>query len=47
MKKPSKYRSNQTIISLFENFQTLESLSKQGNPLEFISGIVDFEYFAM
>lgn len=45
MKKSSKYRCNQASSSLFENAQTLESLSKQGNPLEFISRIVDFEMF--
>ena len=45
MKKSPKYRSNHTSSSLFENAQTLESLSKQGNPLEFISRIVDFEMF--
>lgn len=30
---------------MFENAHTFESLSKQGNPLEFVSGIVDFEMF--
>lgn len=45
MKKCPRYRRNQTSSSLFENAQTLESLSKQGNPLEFISGIIDFEMF--
>lgn len=45
MKKSPKYRRNQTGSSLFENAQTLEALSKQGNPLEFILGIVDFEMF--
>lgn len=44
MKKSPKYRRNQSR-SLFEKTQTLEALSKQGNPLEFISGIVDFEMF--
>ncbi len=45
MKKKVTYRRNQSSSSLFEKAQTLESLSKQGNPLEFISGIVDFEMF--
>ena len=45
MKKKVTYRRNQSSSSLFENAQTLESLSKQGNPWEFISGIVDFEMF--
>lgn len=45
MKKHPNYRRNQTNRSLFESTQTLEALSKQGNPLEFISGIVDFEMF--
>lgn len=45
MKKSPNYRRNQSNISLFEKSQTLEALSKQGNPLEFISGIVDFEMF--
>lgn len=45
MKRKPQYRRNQTSRSLFENTQTLVSLSKQGNPLEFISGIVDFERF--
>ena len=45
MKKSPKYRSNHTSCSLFENAQTLESLSQQGNPLEFISRIVNFEMF--
>ena len=45
MKKRPNYRRNQTNRSLFESTQTLEALSKQGNPLEFISGIVDFEMF--
>ena len=45
MKKRPNYRRNQTNRSLFESVQTLEALSKQGNPLEFISGIVDFEMF--
>lgn len=45
MKKCPVYRSKQTNSNLFENFQTLESLSRQGNPLEFISEIVDFELF--
>lgn len=34
MKKSPNYRCNQSCSSLFENAQTLESLSKQGNPLE-------------
>ena len=45
MKKSPNYRRNQTSGSLFENAQTLESLSKQGNPLEFISRMIDFEMF--
>ena len=45
MKKSPNYRRNQTSSSLFEKAQTLEALSKQGNPLEFISEIVDFEMF--
>lgn len=45
MKKSPKYRRNHSYSSLFENTQTLESLSKQGNPLEFISGMIDFEMF--
>ena len=45
MKKIPNYRRNQTNSSLFENVQTLESLSKQGNPLEFISKMIDFEMF--
>lgn len=45
MKKSPRYRHNQSSSSLFENAQTLESLSKQGNPLEFISEVVDFETF--
>ena len=45
MKKSPKYRRNQSSNSLFENTQTLEALSKQGNPLEFISGMIDFEMF--
>ena len=39
MKKSPNYRHNQTGSSLFENTQTLEALSKQGNPLEFISNL--------
>ena len=31
MKKSPKYRHSQSNNSLFENAQTLESLSKQGN----------------
>ena len=45
MKKNPNYRRNQTGSSLFENAQTLEALSKQGNPLEFISKMIDFEMF--
>ena len=45
MKKSPNYRRNQSSISLFEKSQTLEALSKQGNQLEFISGIVDFGMF--
>lgn len=45
MKKQPTYRCRQANIYLFENEQTLESLSKQGNPLEYISKIVDFEIF--
>lgn len=41
MKKSPNYRRNQSSISLFEKSQTLEALSKQGNPLESISGIVE------
>ena len=39
------YRCNQIGSSLFENAQTLEALSKQGNTLEFISKMIDFEMF--
>ena len=45
MKKGSHYRRNQSSSSLFEHAQTLEALSKQGNPLEFISEMIDFEMF--
>ena len=45
IKKSPNYRRNQTGSSLFENVQTLESLPKQGNPLEFISKMIDFELF--
>lgn len=45
MKKSPKYRRNQTCSCLFENAQTLEALSKQGNPWEFISKMIDFEMF--
>ena len=45
MKKSPNYRRNQTGSSLFENAQTLEALSKQGNPLAFISKMIDFEMF--
>lgn len=45
MKKSPKYRRNQTCSCLFENAQTLEAPSKQGNPLEFISKMIDFEMF--
>ena len=44
-KNNPSYRRNQASSSLFETAQTLESLSKQGNPLEFVSRIVDFEMF--
>lgn len=47
MKKNPNYRRNQTGSSLFENAQTLEALSKQGNPLEFISSMIDFELFRL
>ena len=43
--KGSHYRRNQSSSSLFEHAQTLEALSKQGNPLEFISEMIDFEMF--
>ena len=45
MKKTSSYRKNQQNTSLFEQESTVQSLSKMGNPLEFISGIVDFGLF--
>lgn len=45
MKKSPNYRRNQSGGSLFENAQTLEALSKQGNPLDFISKMIDFEMF--
>lgn len=45
IKKSPKYRRNQSSNSLFENTQTLEALSEQGNPLEFISGMIDSEMF--
>lgn len=45
MKKMPQYRRNQSNSSLFENVQTLEALSRQGNPLEFSSKIVDFKMF--
>ena len=45
MKKSPNYRRNQSGNSLFENAQTLEALSKQGNPLEFISKMIDIEIF--
>lgn len=45
MKKTSSYRKNQQSSSLFEQESTVQSLSEMGNPLEFISGIVDFELF--
>ena len=45
MKKSPNYRRNQSCSSLFESTQTLEALSKQGNPLEFISKMIDFEMF--
>jgi hypothetical protein len=47
MKKSPNYRRNQSGSSLFEKAQTLEALSKQGNPLEFISKMIDFEIFAL
>lgn len=36
---------NEQSRSLFEEETTLESLSKMGNALEFVSGVVDFELF--
>lgn len=45
MKKSHNYRRNQSCSGLFESTQTLEALSKQGNPLEFISKMIDFEMF--
>lgn len=45
MKKTTSYRKNQQNSSLFEQESTVQSLSEMGNPLEFISGIVDFELF--
>ena len=45
MKKSPNYRRNQTGSILFDNAQTLQALSKQGNPLEFISKMIDFEIF--
>ena len=45
MKKTTSYRRNQQNTSLFEQESTVQSLSEMGNPLEFISGIVDFELF--
>ena len=43
--KCPNYRRNQSGSNLFESAQTLEALSKQGNPLEFISKMIDFEMF--
>ena len=43
MNKSPNYRHNQSGSSLFENAQTLETLSKQRNPLGFISKMIDFE----
>lgn len=45
MREPVKYRKGHQSRSLFEEDATLETLSKMGNALEFISGIVDFELF--
>ena len=45
MKKNPNYHCNQSSSSLFENAQTLESLSKQSNPSEFISKMIDFGIF--
>ena len=45
MKKTTSYRKNQQNSSLFEQESTVQSLSEMGNPLEFISDIVDFELF--
>lgn len=45
MKQTSSYRKNQQSSSLFEQESTVQSLSRMGNPLEFISGIVNFEVF--
>lgn len=45
MRKSPKYRCNNTGKSLFENDKTFESLSNQGNSLEFIPEIVDFKMF--
>ena len=45
MKKTTSYRRNKKNTSLFEQESTVQSLSEMGNPLEFISGIVDFELF--
>lgn len=42
MKKTTSYRKNQQNSSLFEQESTVQSLSEMGNPLEFISDIVDF-----
>ena len=47
MKKSHNYRHNQSSNSLFENTQTLEALSKQGDSLEFLSGMIDFEKFRL
>lgn len=38
---------NEQSRSLFEEETTLESLSKMGNVLEFVSGVVDFELFRL
>ena len=45
MKKTTSYRKNQQNSSLFEQESTVQSLSEMGNPLEFISDIVDFDLF--
>ena len=45
MKKSPNYRRNHSCSSLYERTQTLEALSKQGNPLEFIYKMIDFKMF--
>lgn len=46
MKKSPNYRRNQSGRSLFENAHILESLSKQVNPFELISKMIEFEMFS-